>query len=173
MLVKTTYRTVLEEGIVEAVPSAIWRVLTDPVAMVTVDDHPVDVVELTGLPSVAGARWVEVHEPSCGNDRVQVRVTRSDENIRQVLQLWQRGICMTIDRRLEQVTADSTRVAVTTSYRPSLAGRPGQQVLPWLLLAIGVMPKLAADSDDAWFDRLREAAHPKMGGPDQASAASS
>ncbi|MFK4789726.1 hypothetical protein [Microbacterium sp. ZW T5_56] len=161
MLMKTTYRTVLEEGVVSATPSEIWHVLTDPVAMVTVDDHPVDVVEPSGDPRVAGSRWIEVHEPSCGNDRVRVRVARSEDDTHQVLQLWQRGICMTIDRRLEHITADSTRVVVTTSYRPALAGRPGQQVLPWLLLAIGVMPKLAADSDDAWFDRLGEAARPK------------
>lgn len=161
MLVKTTYRTVLEEGVVEAAPTDVWHVLTDPVAMVAVDDHPVEVVEVSGAPSVAGSRWTEVHEPSCGSDRVRVRVARSDENTRQVLQLWQRGIRMTIDRRLEQVTAETTRVVVTTSYQPALAGRPGQQILPWLLLAIGVMPKLAADSDDAWFDRLREATRPK------------
>ncbi len=158
MLVKTTYRTVREEGVVPASPAEVRRVLTDPAAMVAVDDHPVDIVEPNGDPALAGSRWVEVHEPSCGSDRVPVRVAESETAVRQVLQLRQRGIRMTIDRRLEHIAPDSTRVIVTTSYRPSLAGRVGQQVLPWLLLAIGVMPKLAADDDDSWFDRLGSSA---------------
>lgn len=119
--------------------------LADP--RTRLESHPVE-VQLSGNVTLTRTdSWIEQHGEECDHDRVQWRTTVADAPHRYTMRGSQRGITMTSDSHLTEFDG-GTLIEDRLVFAPSIAGRFGQQILPWLLLAVGLLPKLLADEEE-------------------------
>ena len=152
------YRSTSVVRFVAAEPEVIWPLVSDPRWISAAGDHPVtvepDAGSSTALTAV-GDSWVEVHGEECDNDRVRWRVVASEAPGLIRIAGSQRGVRQVAEYKIVS-TPGGALVKERIVFSPSFAGRPGQQVLPWLLLGTGLLAKFASGMNDI-FDSLDKA----------------
>ncbi|MGY4645241.1 SRPBCC family protein [Cellulomonas sp. URHB0016] len=136
-----------------AEPDRVWDLLVDPVTIVELEEHGSRVEPLVSAPVTVGDRWTEVHGAECDGDRVPWRVVASSIGSSLVEVGSQRGVRQTITSTIHPHDG-GTLLTVKVVFSPGLSGRPGQQVLPWLLLAVGLLGKLGAAQESPLFANM-------------------
>lgn len=139
----------------DAEPERVWALLSDPGTLSELGDHPVEIEPPDSLPSRAGDRWVEVHGEDCDGDRVRCVALTVDAPRVLRFRTYQRGIRQTITYTLTPHDG-GTHLRERIAFSPGLAGRPGQQVVPWLMLVTGLLVKLSNPHDNPVFTNLEQ-----------------
>jgi hypothetical protein len=134
-------------------PDRVWRLLVDPAALVELEGHGARVEPQVSAPVTVGDRWTEVHGTECDGDRVPWRVAALSLGSSVTQVGVQRGIRQTVTSTIHPHDG-GTWLTQRVVFSPGVAGRPGQQVLPWLLLVLGLLGRLGAAQESPLFANM-------------------
>ncbi|MDH6195959.1 hypothetical protein M2272_002599 [Mycobacterium frederiksbergense] len=128
----------------EGDPDLIWHALTHPAETQQYEEHKTETVLGPNFTMAAGHSWESKHGEECDHDVVRWTITRHVPGKVFEFTGKQRGIRQNVLLTME--SADGGHI-VTESirFRPALAGRPGAQLLSWLLVATGLLAKVGDD----------------------------
>ncbi|MFZ4893463.1 SRPBCC family protein [Plantibacter sp. Mn2098] len=149
------YRSIETSETFAAEPAEIWRLLVDP--RIQLEDHPVTIEGPASFVGAVGERWVEQHGPECDDDRVEWTVIEAEFPTRYRMRGRQRGITQTSGYTLQAVDG-GTLVIDRLVFGASFAGRFPQQLLPWALLATGLLPRILEGEGEVFSGIERELA---------------
>lgn len=164
------YRSFTNSRSIETTPDRLWAILLDARAMSEFAEHPVSVEPSGPLQGVVGETWTETHGPECDDDRVQCKLVAVDRPRRLRLSTKQRGVKQTVEYTLMPIDGARTELQERIVFAPTLAGKPGQHVISWLLLLTGLLAKLGNDEGKS-LDALARAATRDDGDRPEAMAA--
>ncbi|GAA4483468.1 hypothetical protein GCM10023094_35060 [Rhodococcus olei] len=128
----------------EGDPDLIWHAFTHPAETELYEAHRTETVLGHDFTMAAGHGWDSKHGAECDFDVVRWTITRHVPNEVFEFSGTQRGIRQ--DVLLTMEPADGGHIVTETiRFRPALAGKPGTQLLSWLLLATGLLAKVGDD----------------------------
>lgn len=142
---------------IETSADRLWALLLNPQAMSEFAEHPVSVEPGGPLQGVVGETWTETHGPECDDDRVQCRLVAVDHLRRLRLITKQRGVKQTVEYTLTPVHGAGIALQERIVFAPTFAGKPGQQIISWLLLLSGLLAKFGNDEGKSLELLAREA----------------
>ncbi|WP_174565190.1 SRPBCC family protein [Rhodococcus zopfii] len=128
----------------EGDPDLIWHAFTHPVETARYEEHTTETVLPPDFAMAAGHSWDSKHGEECDFDVVRWTITRHVPNEVFEFSGKQRGIRQ--DVVLTMAPTDGGHIVTETiRFRPTLAGKPGAQLLSWLLLVTGLLGKVGDD----------------------------
>lgn len=125
-------------------PDVIWHAFTHPMETGLYEEHKTETVLGPDFAMAAGHGWDSKHGEECDFDVVRWTITRHVPNEVFEFSGKQRGIRQDVVLTMEP-TDGGHIVTETIHFRPTLAGKPGAQLLSWLLLATGLLAKVGND----------------------------
>ncbi|MGW6379550.1 hypothetical protein ACWFRB_26125 [Rhodococcus sp. NPDC055112] len=140
--------------LLEGDPDAIWHAFTHPTESGLYEEHKTETVLGPDFEMAAGHGWDSKHGEECDFDVVRWTITRHEPN--RVLEFSgkQRGIRQDVVLTMEPGDGGHV-VTETIRFRPAFKGKPGAQLLSWLLLTTGLLAKVGDDHGET-LDLLEE-----------------
>ncbi|MDH6679906.1 hypothetical protein M2284_004131 [Rhodococcus sp. LBL1] len=138
----------------EGDPDVIWHSFTHPAETALYEEHKTETVLSPDFAMTAGHSWDSKHGEECDFDVVRWTIARHVPNEVFEFSGKQRGIRQTVVLTMEP-TDGGHIVTETIRFRPALEGKPGAQLLSWLLLATGLLAKVGDDHGEN-LDLLEE-----------------
>ncbi|WP_458682735.1 SRPBCC family protein [Prescottella equi] len=128
----------------EGDPEVIWHAFTHPSETAQYEDHQTETVLGPDFDMAAGHSWDSKHGEECDFDVVRWTITRHIPNERFEFTGKQRGIRQNVVLTMEP-TDHGHILTETIHFRPAIDGKPGTQLLSWLLLSTGLLAKVGND----------------------------
>jgi hypothetical protein len=145
------YRSITDQRFIRADPASIWPYLAEPRKLAGVGDHPVEIESAHQKCDGIGDTWVEVHGAECDHQRVPWRVISAEYPRMYRCVGRQIGIKQTVEFTVTPVE-DGSLVRHRIVFSPTLTGRSPEQLLTWLMLATGLLARVAKGMSDALDD---------------------
>ncbi|OYD61145.1 hypothetical protein BDB13_6091 [Rhodococcus sp. OK302] len=132
----------------EGNPDLIWHAFTHPVESGLYEEHKTETVLWPDFSMTAGHGWDSRHGEECDFDVVRWTITRHVPNAVFEFSGKQRGIRQNVVLSMEP--ADGGHIVTETiRFRPAFEGKPGAQLLSWMLLVTGLLAKVGDDHGDS------------------------
>lgn len=142
-------------------PEELWEYVTHPRYAVAFTENPCYYNQIDdGFAVKPGAIWTSVHTgEDCAGDIVICQIQKAREPEQFVFHSEQAGIKSTTTFTLER-NAQGTLVTEEHRYAISLGQFRVLHLVTWLMLATGLLTRMALDQDTDlfWFERMEEAA---------------
>ncbi len=138
------YASFTNRRTLEGDPDLIWHAFTHPVETSLYEEHKTEAVLPPDFEMAAGHGWDSKHGAECDFDVVRWTIVRHVPNEVFEISGKQRGIRQNVVLTMEPADGGHL-VTETVRFRPALGGKPGAQLLSWLLLATGLLGRVGDD----------------------------